>query len=143
MEREELLRNSGYWTSKIQIDLFNNVKDYIETKKFSRSRLAKKLNVTRGYITQVLNGDFDHRISKLVELSLAVGKVPKIEFEDLESYIEKDSIGYKEIKWGCIKNPFLNYSSASISYTGIEKSIDLKQNNTKEDIETLSVVNFY
>ena len=46
----------------------------MKDKKLNRSQLAKKLGVTKGYITQVLNGDFDHRISKLVDLSLAINK---------------------------------------------------------------------
>jgi hypothetical protein len=37
-----------------------------------------------------LNGDFDHRISKLVELALAVGKVPVIEFVDFDQVLIAD-----------------------------------------------------
>jgi hypothetical protein len=37
-----------------------------------------------------MNGNFDHKMSKLVELSLACGKVPQIIFVDLEEYIKND-----------------------------------------------------
>ena len=50
----------------------------------SRSDLARELGVTKGYISQVLNGDFDHRLSKLVKLSLAVGMVPQISYIPLD-----------------------------------------------------------
>ena len=52
----------------------------------SRSDLARELGVSKGYISQVLNGDFDHRLSKLVKLSMAVGMVPQI------SYIPMDKV---------------------------------------------------
>ena len=90
MTREELLRSEGYWIAQIQIDLFNQVKDYIEAKDINRTQLAEELGVTKGYISQVLNGDFDHRISKFVELSLAIGKVPQIAIVDIEKVIEND-----------------------------------------------------
>jgi transcriptional regulator with XRE-family HTH domain len=88
--REELLSSKEYWIAKIQIDLFNQVKDYLEEKDINRTQLAEQLGVTKGYISQVLNSDFDHRISKFVELSLAIGKVPVIEFRDIDKIIEDD-----------------------------------------------------
>ena len=90
MERKELLGGAGYWIANIQIDLFNHCEEYLKKNKLTRTQFAEKLGVTKGYISQVLNGDFDHRISKLVELSLAIGKVPVIEFKDLEQVIEDD-----------------------------------------------------
>ena len=93
MERAELLKNNAYWVTKIQIDLYNQLLDYMRYNNLNKTRLAEKLGFTKSYITQVLNGDFNHRISKLVELSLAIGKVPVIEYQDLESYIKDDEIG--------------------------------------------------
>lgn len=92
MKREELLNSKEYWLTKIQIDLFNEVEKYMEKHELNRTQLAEKLGVSKGYVSQILNGDADHRISKLVELSLAVGVVPNLLFENLESYIKKDSL---------------------------------------------------
>ncbi|MGB4847311.1 MAG: hypothetical protein WBP41_05295, partial [Saprospiraceae bacterium] len=39
----------------------------------------------------ILNGDFDHRVSKLVELAIIFGKVPILNFIDVEQY--KSSAG--------------------------------------------------
>ncbi len=50
--------------------------------------LRKKLGVTKGYVSQILNGDFNHRLSTLVDLSLAMGKAPIIQFSDLDKIIE-------------------------------------------------------
>lgn len=57
----------------------------------NRTQLADKLGVSKGYISQVLKGDFDHKISKLVELSLASGKVPLVNFLSLSDYITHDN----------------------------------------------------
>lgn len=58
----------------------------------NRTKLAEKLGVTKGYITQVLNGDFDHRLSKLVELSFSIGLVPIVKFEKIDEAIMQDKI---------------------------------------------------
>lgn len=82
--REELIRSRGYWIARIQMDLFQQVDEYMRQNNLNRTQLAEKLGVTKGYISQILNGEFNHRIATLVDLSLAIGKAPKIEFVDLE-----------------------------------------------------------
>lgn len=77
---KDLLRTPEYWTTRIQLDLYAHLQAYMEENGMNRAQLAQKLGVTKGYVTQILNGDFDHRLSKLVELSLAVGFIPKMEF---------------------------------------------------------------
>lgn len=90
MDRKQLISSKEYWLSKIQIDLFNQVAIYLEENNMNRSELAQKLGVTKGYISQILNGDSDHRISKMVELSLAIGLIPDIRFRDMEEYLKTD-----------------------------------------------------
>ena len=87
---QELLATPEYWTTKIQLDLYTMLKNYIVTNHLTRAELASRLGVTKGYFSQVMNGDFDHRLSKLVELSLAVGMVPQV------SYIPMDKVFAKE-----------------------------------------------
>ncbi len=91
---KELLRTDTYWVSKIQNDLFNAVEDYLTEKGMTRSQFAEQLGVTKGYVSQVLSGDFNHRVSKLVELALAIGKAPVLEFEDLDDVVEKETQGF-------------------------------------------------
>ena len=38
-----------------------------------KSRLAEYLGVSKGYVSQLLNGDYDYRMSKFIELALAFG----------------------------------------------------------------------
>ena len=44
----------------------------MKEKKLNRTKLAQKLQVSKGYVTQLFNGDFDHKLSKLVELTLGL-----------------------------------------------------------------------
>lgn len=99
MKRADLIKNKGYWISKIQIDLYNQLENYMSDNNINRTKLAKKLGVSKGYITQVLNGDFNHRISKLVELSLAIDKIPEISFKNVNQLIKEDNDGYKTVTW--------------------------------------------
>lgn len=92
MKREELLKSKEYWLTKIQMDLFSEVDSYIRENKLTRAQLAEQLGVSKGYISQVLNGDADHRLSKLIELSLAIGRAPQFSFQSLDSVLEVDSM---------------------------------------------------
>ena len=51
------------------------------------TQLANYLGCSKGYISQLLNGNFDHKLSKLVRLSLALGKAPILEYRALSDYI--------------------------------------------------------
>ena len=99
MKRTELFKNKGYWISKIQIDLYNHLFEYMTKNNLNRSQFAKKLKVSKGYISQILNGEFNHRLSTLVELSLAIDKVPELNFTDLSQVIEDVNEGIKSIPW--------------------------------------------
>lgn len=84
MTREELLKSPEYWTTLIQNELYRQIQAYMEEHNMNKAQLAEHLGCSRGYVTQLLNGDFDHKISKLVELSLAIGMVPSVQFKELE-----------------------------------------------------------
>ncbi|GAB3540704.1 helix-turn-helix domain-containing protein [Spirosoma fluminis] len=91
MTREELLGSREYWITKIQLDLYNQIEQYMKEQGISRTQLADQLNVTKGYVSQLLNGDFDHKVSKLVDLALAIGKVPQIQYSDLQEFTVEDN----------------------------------------------------
>lgn len=86
---DELIETPEYWTTRIQLDLYSHLQEYMKASGLNRTQLAQKLGVTKGYVTQVLSGDFDHRLSKLVELSLAVGLIPKMEFVPKKDFFER------------------------------------------------------
>lgn len=91
MERKELLKSPEYWTAGIQIMLYNCAENFMEATGKNRTQLAEHLGVSKGYVSQLLNGDYDHKLSKLVELSLAFGYVPKVDFIPVDDYVEHDS----------------------------------------------------
>ena len=90
MTRKELVKSREYWIAQIQLDLFELIENYRKKNDLNKTQLAAQLGVTKSYITQILNGDFDHKVSKLVELSLAFGKVPVLQFIDVDQYIENN-----------------------------------------------------
>lgn len=94
MTREELLKSPAYWTAGLQIELYRQIAGFMESHHMNKTQLAEYLGCSKGYVTQLLSGDFDHKLSKFVELSLAVGKIPEISFTDVEDYIVSDREGY-------------------------------------------------
>jgi len=92
MKRDTILKSTQYWLVQWQNDLYDVINKYMVKKNINRSQLAKELNVTKGYVTQVLNGDFNHKISKLIELSIACGKIPIVNYVDLDNYIKEDAV---------------------------------------------------
>ena len=64
LTRDELLKSKEYWLANIQNQLFNHIEDYMQKEGLNRTSLADQLGVTKGYVSQVLNGDFDHRLSR-------------------------------------------------------------------------------
>ena len=94
MTREELLKNPNYWTAGIQMELYRQILAFMECHHINKTQLAEYLGCSKGYVTQLLNGDFDHKLSKFVELSLAINKIPEISFSDVGDYILSEEKEY-------------------------------------------------
>jgi len=87
--RKEIIRSPEYWLGHLQNELYGEVDQYMKEHKLNRTQFAQQLGVSKGYVSQILNGNFNHRLIKLIELSLAIGKAPIIQFEDVENYMNK------------------------------------------------------
>lgn len=74
---QELKSSPEYHLEVIQNELYRELKAYLEKEGISQSDFAKKLGVSKGYVSQVLNGNFNFTLAKLIELSLAIGKYPQ------------------------------------------------------------------
>ena len=59
MNREELLKNPGYWIDKIHYQLYDLLTDELHNQKLKKKNLAKKLGVSKGYITQIFGDRID------------------------------------------------------------------------------------
>ncbi|MFM6976606.1 MAG: helix-turn-helix domain-containing protein [Sphingobacteriaceae bacterium] len=89
ISREELIYSKEYWMASFQAELYNEVEAYLKSNKLSKTAFAAELGVSKGYISQLMNADFDHKISKLIELSLAIGKAPVLEFKNLNDFVAR------------------------------------------------------
>lgn len=124
---EELIETPGYWLETIQNELYRKVYEYMETNGMNQSQLAEKLGVTKGYVSQVLNGHFNHSLEKLIELSLAIGVAPDIDFKPIQAYLQEQievrtqfasisiSVDKNNPQFTVIRNNQLNPTLAAIS----------------------------
>lgn len=83
IKREELVQTSEYWFENIQNEIFHQVDTYLKENKLTQTQFAEQLGVSKGYVSQVMKGEFNYTLKKLIELSLAVGKLPILEFKPL------------------------------------------------------------
>lgn len=85
---EERILSPHYWVGRIQLQLFRAINEYLEKNAMSRKEFAEQLGVSKGYVSQILNGNFDHKLSKMIELMLAIGVVPSLEMVPVEEAIK-------------------------------------------------------
>ncbi len=81
LKQEELTNRPEYWLETIQNEIFRQVTSYLKDNHMTQTQLAIQLGVSKGYISQVMKGEFNYTLKKLIELSLAVGKAPVVSFK--------------------------------------------------------------
>jgi transcriptional regulator with XRE-family HTH domain len=91
LSRKEILTSPEYWFEEAQNELYRQVITFMEKEKLNQKQLAEKLGVSKGYISQILKGEFNYTLKKLIELSMAVGKVPVIEYKDMSELLHEDN----------------------------------------------------
>lgn len=123
MDRKEILSSPEYWLAKSQIELYNCAETFMTEQNLNRVQLANHLGVSKSYVSQLLNGDYDHRLSKFIQLALAFGYVPKIEFIPIEQVLSSDSHTYNLPKQVSPKY--------SIGYTVALRGVELEDNFEK------------
>lgn len=75
----------------IQNEIFSLVTAYLKDNKITQSQFAEQLGVSKGYVTQIMKGEFNYTLKKLIELSLAVRKAPVIGFKPLFEIIQTEN----------------------------------------------------
>jgi transcriptional regulator with XRE-family HTH domain len=91
LKPEELVSKPEYWLETIQNEIFRQVAAYLKDNNMTQNQLAAQLGVTKGYVSQIMKGEFNYTLKKLIELSLAVGKAPLINFMPLAEFISRES----------------------------------------------------
>jgi len=133
-ELEALYRDSTFWEEYIKTEFFNTIEKYLKENKMSRSDLAKKLGVSRGYISQVMNGENDHRLSKLVELATAIGRAPYLYLKDMDTVIENANDG---------KSVFIDFEKIEDYYSSCESEFDTSRDSElRSYIEDIKEANY-
>ena len=69
------MKSPEYWKAKTLIELYKLAEKFMAETGLNKSQLAEYLGVSKGYVSQFLNGDYDHCMSKFFELALAFGMV--------------------------------------------------------------------
>src|ERR1017187_1831342 len=84
-------KRPNYFLTKFQNEIYRQVKSYMESKtpNLTQTDIANKLGVSNSYVSQILNGNFNFTLKKLIELGLMIGKVPELHFVDFEQYWKK------------------------------------------------------
>lgn len=142
INREELIRSKEYWLEKIQNALFVELEDYIENNNLNKTKFAKKLGVSKSYLSQVLNGNFDHKLSKLIELSLAIDKVPMVRFENIENCLVLDEANKLDIaeKYDININLGFGYTTQNFEDNVEPKRSVFEKHNKKQFTTRFSLV---
>jgi len=90
LSRKELIQTPEYLHETIQNELYRQVKKYMDVEGLNQTQLAKKLGVSRSYISQILNGYFNFSLLKLIEISIKVGVIPVLNFVPVSEYLDED-----------------------------------------------------
>lgn len=89
---KELEKHPEYWLEEIQNNIYYALKLYMDEHDLNQTELAKKFGYSKGYISQIMSGEFNHSIKKFIEISLALDLDPVIEFKKksiIENVVEK------------------------------------------------------
>lgn len=92
LSKKELLKTPEYWVEEIQNQLFIEVQAYMQANNLNRIKLAEEWGVSKGYITQILNGQCNFSLKKLVELSLKMQKAPVINYVQTDDIYETNKL---------------------------------------------------
>ncbi len=132
---KDLVSSKEFWEENFKTVFFEAIEDYLEKNNLSRTDFANKIGVSRGYISQLMNGDSDHRLSKLIELSISIGKAPYLYLKDMEDVMHNvDSDKSVHIDFKKIEKKAIQCDSRkdNIRQNGISKNrLDYKVLNRK------------
>jgi predicted XRE-type DNA-binding protein len=91
--KEELLKRPNYLLTKYQNEIYRQLVEYIQSNNLTQKDVAERLGVSSAYVSQVLNGNFNFTLKKLIEIGLMVGKIPAIEFVDFNEFWRREKEG--------------------------------------------------
>jgi transcriptional regulator with XRE-family HTH domain len=126
ISREELLKTEEYWFETIQNEIYRQVETYLRENNLTQSQFAEKLGVTKGYVSQILNGNYNATLKKLIELSLAVEIAPVFDFHNLKEYINEDFQKRYEMQYNPIFNLPVMQNGVSLVSGSVSNLVEVK-----------------
>lgn len=110
LSKSELLNHPNYLLTTYQLEIYKQLSNYMSEHNLKKKDIAKKLDVSNSYVSQVLNGDFNFTLKKLIELGLTINKVPYLEFVTYDEYWRREKEG-TVIKEVITKETFITVDS--------------------------------
>ena len=89
ISKKELLQGPDYLLSTYQLEMYRQLALYMQANHLSKEEVAEKLGVSKTYVGQILNGNFNSTLERLIELGLMMGKVPLLTFVEPTEYWEQ------------------------------------------------------
>lgn len=96
MKREELLRSEEWYTTEMQLALFQQLDLHLEEAGLSRKEFAKQHGLSKKHVKRAHNGKFKGSLRELVRIALAANLAPKLIYRDLDEYVEEDAKAHRE-----------------------------------------------
>lgn len=104
LSKKDLMNTNEYWVEELQNEIYRQTIAYMKKHQLNQNELAQKWGVSKGYISQILKGNCNFSLKKLVELSLAMGKAPMVTYIETSVFYELEQLSaYMEEK---MKEPF-------------------------------------
>jgi transcriptional regulator with XRE-family HTH domain len=119
-ERKEMYNWPEYWLERIQNEIYRAATQYMENENLNQNGLAEHLKVSKGYVSQILNGNFNFSLSTLINICLKLNVVPEFELKTVEEFMEKEELRLDRLRKGF---------TVSVSP---QSSYSLNPENTKE-----------
>lgn len=126
--KKEIIKSPSYWLEKTQNEFYRQFISYMAENRKNQNDMAKLLKVTKGYVSQILNGNFNPTLKKLIELSIVINKIPKIEWQSFDEYMFNSSIENETIQ-----KQFLRTISNCFFKLDDKNMIEIKNNSNKEN----------
>ncbi len=93
VENNDLLNYPNYLLSTYQLEIYRQLGLYMEEHNLKSKDIAAKLAVSNSYVSQIMRGNFNFTLKKLIELGLAIDKVPYLEFISKMEYWRREKEG--------------------------------------------------
>lgn len=90
--QEELREFPEYWMEIVQQEIYEEILAYMEQEGLNRKQLANRLDVSKGYVSQILNGRSNFSMKKFIELALKINRYPNITFTPKSTLMQEERL---------------------------------------------------